>query len=679
MSVENPMNVGKKLFKYVLYYKKSFIGALCLLLLMVAAELSGPLIAKQLIDRHILGIEKPWYETREPGGNAVPYKGKYYKRGDYFNEQEEKGREVRILQMQRQFVFVPEAVKVDGERLVQGERLIIKRNAETGTYPADILSTRDLFLFYEPELGKIVNLILLYFGFVGAASLLEYGQTYALQVSSNRVIQKMRVDVLKQIHRIPIPYFDRIPAGRIVSCVTNDTEAVKELFVTVLRNFFTGAVYITGILTALFILDVRLALICTLIIPALAGWIYLYQKFASKYSQTIRSTLSDINGMINEAIQCMPVIRAFSRQRTVRQEFEDKNVRYFTFSNKLLTLKALTSNNLVTVLRSLALTAIIWYFGGSALSGQSVFTFGMIYAFVEYVERLFQPLVGMVNQLAQLNHSLVSAERVFRLMEEEGSDVKDEETPRLKGNVKFENVSFAYSDDHYVLRDISFEAKQGQTIAFVGHTGSGKSSIMNVLLRFYELQKGTVTIDGHNIQTLSRQQVRKQIGIVLQEPFLFTGTIASNISLDNPAISRELIEDSLRAVGAERVLQHLPKGLDEPVIEKGSTLSVGQKQLISFARALAYNTPVLILDEATSNIDTETEGMIQSALEVLKKGRTTFVIAHRLSTIHHADLILVMDRGQIAERGNHDALMRQRGIYYQMYQLQMRDRANVPV
>ncbi|MEC0244337.1 ABC transporter ATP-binding protein [Paenibacillus chitinolyticus] len=673
------MNVGTKLFKYVLYYKKSFIGALCLLLLMVAAELSGPIIAKRLIDQHILGIEKPWYETREPGENAVPYKGKHYKRGDYFHEQEEKGQEVRILQVQRQFVFVPEAVKADGERIVQGDRLIIKRNAETGTYPADILSTRDLFLFYEPELEKIVNLILLYFGFVGAASLLEYGQTYALQVSSNRVIQKMRIDVLKQIHRIPISYFDRIPAGRIVSCVTNDTEAVKELFVTVLRNFFTGTVYITGILTALFILDVRLALICTLIIPALAGWICLYQKFASKYSQTIRSTLSDINGLINETIQCMPVIRAFSRQRTVRQEFEDKNVRYFTYSNKLLTLKALTSNNLVTVLRSLALAAIIWYFGSAGLSHQSVFTFGMIYAFVEYVERLFQPLVGMVNQLAQLNHSLVSAERVFRLMEEEGSDVADEETPRMKGNVKFENVSFAYSDDHYVLRDISFEAKQGQTIAFVGHTGSGKSSIMNVLLRFYELQKGTVTIDGYNIQTLSRQQVRKQIGIVLQEPFLFTGTIASNISLDNPAISRELIEESLRAVGARRVLQHLPNGLDEPVIEKGSTLSVGQKQLISFARALAYNTPVLILDEATSNIDTETEGMIQSALEVLKKGRTTLVIAHRLSTIHHADLILVMDRGRIAERGNHDELMRYRGIYYQMYQLQMRDRANVPV
>nr|BCJ78244.1 ABC transporter ATP-binding protein [Niallia circulans] len=673
------MHAAKKLFRYVLYYKKPFIGALCLLLLMVAAELSGPLIAKQLIDRHILGIEKPWHEAREPGENVVSYEGKLYKRSDYFREGEEKGQEVRILQVQRQFVFVPEAVKTDGERHLRDGRLMIGAGAETRSYPANVLSQRNLFLFYEPELSKIARLILLYLGFVGAASLLEYGQTYALQVASNRVVQKMRVDVLKQIHRIPIPYFDRTPAGRIVSCVTNDTEAVKELFVTVLRNFFTGAVYITGILTALFILDIRLALISTLIIPVLAGWIFLYQKFASKYSQAIRSALSDINGLINEAIQCMPVIRSFSRQQSVRQEFEDKNRRYYTYSNKLLHLKALTSNNLVTVLRSLALTAIIWYFGGAALGGQSLFTFGMIYAFVEYVERLFQPLVGMVNQLAQLNHSLVSAERVFKLMEEEGSDVREEETPRMNGNVKFENVSFAYSDDHYVLRDISFEAKQGQTVAFVGHTGSGKSSIMNVLLRFYDLQRGTVTIDGQNIRSLSRQQVRKQVGIVLQEPYLFTGTIASNISLDNPAISREEIEESLKAVGGERVLRSLPGGIDEPVIEKGSTLSLGQKQLISFARALAYDTPVLILDEATANIDTETEGLIQAALEVLKKGRTTFVIAHRLSTIHHADLILVMDRGRIAERGNHEQLMRLRGVYYQMYQLQMRDRANVPV
>ncbi len=673
------MKVTKKLAKYVLYYKKSFAGALLLLLLMVAAELSGPLIAKQLIDIHILGIEKPWYETKAAGEHVVAYNGKAYKRSDHFDQKEERGREVRIVQVQRQFVFVPEALRFDGERSWDGSRLTIKRHGDIAAYPAAVLTTEELFRFYEPELADILHLIAAYFGLLLLASFFEYGQMYGLQVSSNRVIQKMRIDVLNQIHRIPIPYFDQLPAGKIVSSVTNDTEAVKELFVTVLKNFFTGAVYIAGILTALFLLDVRLALICTLIIPILAGWIYLYHKLASKYSQVIRSRLSDMNGLINESIQCMPVIRAFSRQRRIQQEFDEINEQYFKYSNELLNLKALTSNNLVTVLRSLALATIIWYFGGASLSQQALFTFGMIYAFVEYVERLFQPLVGMVNQLSQLNHSLVSAERVFELMEEEGTEVVDGKPPRMKGDVRFANVSFAYTDQNYVLRDVSFEAKQGQTIAFVGHTGSGKSSIMNVLLRFYDVQQGTVTLDGRPLPTIPRQHLRQQIGIVLQEPFLFTGTIASNISLDNPDIGRDLIEASLRAVGADRVLANLPGGLDEPVIEKGSTLSVGQKQLICFARALAYNPSILILDEATANIDSETESMIQAALEVVKKGRTTLIIAHRLSTIRHADNILVMDRGRIAESGKHEELMLRKGIYYQMYQLQMRDRANVPV
>jgi ATP-binding cassette subfamily B protein len=283
---------------------------------------------------------------------------------------------------------------------------------------------------------------------------------------------------------------------------------------------------------------------------------------------------------------------------------------------------------------------------------------------------MFQPVVNIVNQLPNLEQALVSAERVFVLLDEKGEDVADEAMPRYRGDVKFDNVCFSYKEGEPVLKGIDFEAKQGQTVALVGHTGSGKSSILNLLFRFYDVDSGRITIDGEDINTLPRQTLRRHMGIVLQDPFLFTGTIASNVSLDDSSISRATVEKALKDVGGERMLAGLANGIDEPVIEKGSTLSAGQRQLISFARALAYDPAILILDEATSNIDTETEAVIQEALDVVKQGRTTFVIAHRLSTIRSADQILVLDRGVVAERGSHDELMALGGKYYQMYQLQ---------
>ncbi len=295
----------------------------------------------------------------------------------------------------------------------------------------------------------------------------------------------------------------------------------------------------------------------------------------------------------------------------------------------------------------------------------------MLYAFVDYLNRIFQPVVNIINQLPNLETALVSAERVFILMDEPGEDIAKEKVPRYRGDVAFRDVWFAYKDNEYVLKGINFEAAQGQTVALVGHTGSGKSSVLNLLFRFYDVEKGSITIDGQDIRSIPRQAMREHMGIVLQDPFLFTGTIASNVSLGDPSISREQITKALRDVGAERILRRLKKGLDEPVNENGGTLSAGERQLISFARALVFNPAILILDEATSNIDTETEALIQEALEVVKQGRTTFVIAHRLSTIKNADLILVMDHGEIIERGNHDSLMKLGGKYYQMYQLQL--------
>ncbi|MCY9512853.1 ABC transporter ATP-binding protein [Paenibacillus apiarius] len=666
----DPKHVGKRLWQYALQYKTSFIIALLMLILTVAAELSGPFIARNIIDKHILGIEQPYYETSAEAKGAIAYAERHFKRQDRFAEAEPKGKEVRILQIGRQFIFVDGSVPdLAGERRYDAGTLTIGTGETSWSSPATAMSLQQLLTFYQPEIIGIIQNMALYAGLLLVSVTMSYGQILGLQTAANRVIRKLRGDVYAHVQRLPIPYFDNLPAGKVVSRVTNDTEAVKELFVSVLESFTSGIITIAGIYVALFILDVKLAFICMFILPLIVLWVVLYRKFATKYNKIIRSRLSSINAMINESIQGIPVIRSFRRQKETMEEFESWNEEYLANQNKMLNLNALTSHNLVTVLRNIAFAVVLWYFGGASLSGSGIITIGVLYAFSDLLNRLFQPITGMVNQLANLDSSIVSAGRVFALMDEPGEALSEGSMPRYKGHVEFDQVSFAYKEE-FVLKQISFEAKPGQTVALVGHTGSGKSSIMNLLFRFYDPQKGEVRIDGTPITSVPKQWIREHMGIVLQDPYLFTGTIASNVSLDDPRISRQQVEEALRAVGADRVLKGLPNGIDEPVVEKGSTLSAGQRQLISFARALAFQPAILILDEATANIDTETESIIQEALDVLKRGRTTFIIAHRLSTIRSADVILVLHRGEIVERGSHDELMALQGRYYKMYQLQ---------
>lgn len=661
-------STSKRLFQYGWKFKKRFSIAILFLAISITAELLGPMFAKKMIDTHILGIEKPWYEVKA-GTEGVSFDGRTFQREDRIAA-ENRGKEVRLLQVERKFVFVDSPVGLDGARELQGDQLTVSYGGKKESYPARVLNAAELLSFYRFELHGIYVLGALFMGVTVISALFHYGQKYLLQTSANRVIQKLRGDVYRQIQRLPVSYFDNLPAGKVVSRVTNDTEAVKDLFVSVLANFFTGLVYMTGIFVALFLLDVRLASICLVIVPILVVWVFVYRKFATTYNQIIRSRISDINGIINESIQGMPILRAFRREKHTMGEFETLNNDYFKYQNKMLSLNAMTGHNLVGVLRNLAFIALIWYFGGASISGATGVSIGVLYAFVDYLNRLFQPIVGMVNQLAQLEQALVSAGRVFELMDEPGEDVEEASIARYKGNVEFKDVSFAYKGDERVLKRVSFQAKQGQTVALVGHTGSGKSSILNLLFRFYDPQDGVITVDGCDTREMSKQSLRQHMGIVLQDPFLFTGTIESNVSLGDPSISRERVEKALRDVGAGPLLASLPGGLDEPVLEKGSTLSAGQRQLISFARALAFDPAILILDEATASIDTETEAVIQQALDVLKRGRTTFIIAHRLSTIRAADQILVLHRGEIVERGDHDSLMEARGRYHQMYQLQ---------
>ncbi|WP_068619144.1 ABC transporter ATP-binding protein [Paenibacillus tuaregi] len=664
-------STGKSLFKYALTAKKTFILALIMLAIGVAADLAGPFIARTMIDDHVLAIEKSYLQTDKADAYTVSFNQQLYKREDRFAPGEASGQAIQILQVGSQYVAVTGQVSTkDGERSYENGKLSIVHGSQTDTYTAVPLSRSEIFAFYKPEFPGVLQLLGWYLAFLAVTIVMEFGKTYWLQSSANRVIQKLRLDVYAHIQRLPVHFFDNLPAGKVVSRVTNDTEAVKDLFIAVLSNFFTGIINIVGVYVALFLLDARLGLVCLFVVPILIGWIVLYRKIATKYNTIIRSRLSEINAIINESIQGMSIIRVFRRQKQTKAEFEALNNDYMKYQNKMLNLNSFTSHNLVNVLRSGSFAIILWYFGSSALGASSVVSLGVLYAFVDILGRLFQPITGMVNQLAALDSSMVSAGRVFTLMNEPGENVTDGSMPRYKGNVEFKDVSFAYKKD-YVLKNINFTAKQGQTVALVGHTGSGKSSIINLLFRFYDPQKGMITIDGKPVTELPKQWIRQHMGIVLQDPYLFTGTIASNVSLGDARISRETVQKALRDVGAERILSHLPGGIDEPVIEKGSTLSAGERQLISFARALAFDPAILILDEATANIDTETEALIQSALEVLKKGRTTFIIAHRLSTIRSADQILVLHRGEIVERGTHEELLSMGGKYHQMYQLQL--------
>lgn len=516
----------------------------------------------------------------------------------------------------------------------------------------------------------LTMLLIVFFSLSIATAVLRYFMYIYLQIGANRVVQQMRSDVFGHIQTLSINYFDNLPAGKIVARVTNDTEAVRNLYVQVLSQFATSIISIAGVYVALFILNAKLAFIALVVIPLVYLWMIGYRKFAAQYNHVIRTKIADINAMINESINGMTIIQAFRREDQMKKEFAEMNNEHYEYERKLLFLDSATSFNLVNVLRLLMFAVFIFYFGTQSITLPEAVSAGTLYALVDYLTRLFNPIVNFVNQFSQLERSLVAGSRVFELLDQQGEPVSEERITRYEGNVIFHDVSFAYKDNEYVLKNLNFEAKKGETVALVGHTGSGKSSIMNLLFRFYDPQKGYITIDGQNIMTLPRQAIRDHMGIVLQDPYLFTGTIASNVSLNDARISRETVTKALAAVGGERVLANLEKGLDEPVIEKGSTLSSGQRQLISFARALAFDPAILILDEATSNIDTETEEIIQHAMDVLKQGRTTFIIAHRLSTIKNADKILVLDRGEIVEQGTHEELLTLGGRYETMYQLQ---------
>lgn len=519
----------------------------------------------------------------------------------------------------------------------------------------------------------LIRLLFIFAVLMLITAILRYFSYFILTRAANGIVKIIRDQAYSHLQNLPIQYFDNLPAGQVVSRITNDTEVVRQQFyVTTISTVILNSFYLIGTYIAVARLHQGLGLVLLILIPLMAVWYTFYSNRASHLSRKERKLNSEINAKINESVQGMTIIQAFLQEEQIEKEFKQTNDEWFETERKYVLLDSAAQYTVGALLRHVALLFLMLYFATQYLNGVLGISVGTLYVFVDYLTRIFYPIQGIIQQMSFVQQAIAAGERVFQLIDTPTENKQEKSLSVSMGEVTFDHVYFGYTKDKQVLKDIDFTAKPGETVALVGHTGSGKSSIMNLLFRFYDPDQGQILIDGQNIREFSRQSVREEMGIVLQDPFLFTGTILSNITLDEPSISSDKAEEALIEVGGAHMLKNLDKGINEPVAEKGSTLSSGQRQLISFARALAFDPRILILDEATSSIDTETEEIIQQAMNVLKEGRTTFIIAHRLSTIQHADQILVLSGGEIVECGNHESLLKNQGVYEEMYRLQKR-------
>ncbi|MCG6958597.1 ABC transporter ATP-binding protein/permease [bacterium BMS3Abin03] len=504
-------------------------------------------------------------------------------------------------------------------------------------------------------------------------AVMQYLLTYFTQYLGQRTLYDLRTQLFNHIQKLALKFFDKTPIGRIVTRATNDVEALGELFSSGIVMVFSDVFIIVWILAFMFFMDVKLSFVTLSVLPVLIYGTFLFRRKARESYRDVRLHLARLNSYMQEHITGMNVVKIFNKERSELEKFSNINNDYRTANIKSIFYYAVFYPS-VELLSSIAIGLIIWYGGGEVI--QSTLTIGVLFAFIQYTEMFFRPIRDLSEKYNIMQTAMASSERIFKLLDNK-TFIKNPENPKklekIDGKIEFRDVCFAYNEDDYVLKNISFTINPGETVAIVGHTGAGKTSLINILTRFYDINKGEILVDGINIKTLDKKDLRKFISIVLQDVFLFSGNIESNINLNNENITREKIIEAAKIVGADEFIDQLPNKYEEEVKERGATLSVGQKQLISFARALAYNPQILILDEATSSVDTEAEQLIQRAIEKLLVGRTAIVIAHRLSTIQNADKIIVLHKGEIRETGNHQELLAKRGIYYRLYQLQYKD------
>lgn len=496
-------------------------------------------------------------------------------------------------------------------------------------------------------------------------------QTWILQKTGQNIILQMRKDLYRHIQSLGSRYFDITPVGKLVTRVTNDVEALNEMYSGILVQLFRNIVKIVGLAGVMLVLDVRLAAISFVLMPLVIGLTVLCQKIARNIYRLYRTRLTDINTFLSEHLSGMKIIQIFGRQERKFEEFHDKNTKlYKAFYREMLMYAVFRP--LIYILSILSLMIVLWF--GSRNVFDEIISVGTLYIFSNYIRSFFDPIQELAEQFSTLQSSIASAEKIFTVMDEDEfiPEVENPKQPdKITGKIEFDHVWFAYDGENYVLKDVSFVINPGEKVAFVGATGAGKSSILNLIGRYYDIQKGHIYIDGIDIRQLSKKQLRSAIGQMQQDVFIFEGDVAYNIRLNDDAITDAQVKAAAEYVNASHFIEKLPQGYHEPVTERGATFSAGERQLLSFARTLAHNPSILVMDEATANIDTETEILIQEALEKLMDGRTTIMVAHRMSTIQHADCIMVMHKGRICERGTHRELLEQDGIYRKLYELQI--------
>ena len=643
-------------------------AATILVLFIIVVELYRPIVIGNAIDSYINGYYSPYVETTADAPGAVSYHGTYLTR-DFSNDTSAKNSYDQIFLYENQYYMAEDLTSEECSLLQDASSDTLATYVKNG---AALLSRDELKELRHYDFRGILAAAALYLALLLLGFVLNALDTWMLQKMGQQIIYQMREEVFTHIHSLSLSFFNNTPVGKLVTRVSNDTEAVNELFSSILVKLFKNIVKIIGYAIVMLSIHVKMALVSFALLPIVTLLTFFFRSLSRKAYELTRNRITDLNTFLSEHLSGMKLIQIFAREEEKYQQFEQKSEDLYRANWREVMTFAIFRPSIYLV--SVIAMILVIGTGSSAVLSQKL-SLGTLFIFITYITSFFDPIQELAEQFGTLQSSLASAGKIFSILDIK-PDIVNPAHPvdvTIRGRIEFRHVWFAYEKEDYILKDISFVIEPGQKVAFVGATGAGKSSILNLIGRYFDIQKGEILIDGVNIKEIDTNVLRAAIGQVQQDVFLFTGDIKGNISLDNEAISIDDIKRAAQIVHADSFIEKMPGGYDAPVTERGSTLSAGQRQLLSFARTLAYDPTILVLDEATANIDTETESLITSALERLMDGRTTIMVAHRLSTIQHADKIIVMDHGQIKESGSHQELLLQNGVYKKLYDLQLVD------